>query len=79
MRTTLDIDDDVLQAAREYARRSKVSIGQALTQLARAGLNRPDRSARRRKPSALGITPFPSRGEVITNEHVNRLRDELGV
>jgi hypothetical protein len=79
MRTTLDIDDDVLQAAREYARRSKVSIGQALTQLARAGLSRPDRPARRRKPSPLGITPFPSRDEVITNEHVNRLRDELGV
>lgn len=79
MRTTLDIDDDVLQAAREYARRSKVSIGQALTQLARAGLNRPERTARRRKPSPLGITPFPSRDEVITNDHVNRLRDELGV
>ncbi len=78
-RTTLDIDDDVLQAAREYAHRSKISIGQALTQLARAGLNRPNPSARRRKPSPLGITPFLSRDEVITNEHENRPRDELGV
>jgi len=79
MRTTLDIDDDVLQAAKEHARQARISTGKALTQMARAGLNRSEVPTRRRKLSPLGIAPFPSRGEVITNDHVNRLRDKLGI
>ena len=79
MRTTLDIDDDVLLAAKERARKEKISTGAALTQMARAGLHRAHETARRGRKSPLGITPLPSRGEVITNEHVNRLRDELGI
>lgn len=79
MRTTLDIDDDVLLAAKERARKEKISTGAALTRLARAGLQRTTAQTRRGKKSPFGITPLPSRGEVITNEHVNRLRDELGI
>jgi hypothetical protein len=79
MRTTLDIDDDVLLAAKERARKEKISTGAALTQLARAGLNQPGRMLGRGRKSALGIAPLPGRGEVITNEHNNRLRDELDV
>lgn len=79
MRTTLDIDDDVLLAAKERARKEKISTGAALTQLARAGLNQPARTLARGRKSPLGIAPLPSRGEVITNEHINRLRDELDV
>ena len=79
VRTTLDIDDDVLAAAKERARKEKISTGAALTQLARAGLSRASSSARRGRKSPLGIVPLASRGEVITNEHVNRLRDESGV
>lgn len=79
MRTTLDIDDDVLLAAKEHARKECISTGRALTQLARAGLNRSTGGERRNKKSPFGITPLPSRGEIITNDHVNRLRDELGI
>jgi hypothetical protein len=79
MRTTLDIDDDVLLAAKERARKEKISTGAALTLLARAGLNPPARAPGRGRKSPLGITPLSSRGEVITNDHVNRLRDELDV
>lgn len=79
MRTTLDIDDDVLLAAKEHARKERISTGRALTQMARAGLNRSPGPARRGKKSPLGITPLRSRGEVITNEYVNQLRDELDV
>lgn len=78
MRTTLDIDDDVLLAAKERARKEKISTGAALTQMARAGLQQTT-TARRGKKSPFGITPLPSRGEIVTNEHVNRLRDKLGV
>ena len=79
MRTTLDIDDDVLLVARERARKYKISTGQALTGMAREGLNRSTVASRRGRKSPLGITPLPRNGEAITNDHVNRLRDELGV
>ena len=85
MRTTLDIDDDVLIAAKELARKDKVSAGQALSRLARAALGQA--AVRRRSSdaggatarSALGIEVLPRRDEIITNEHIDRLRDELGV
>ena len=38
MRTTVDIDDDILQAARSLARSRRVSLGRALLQMARKGL-----------------------------------------
>jgi hypothetical protein len=38
MRTTLEIDDDVLQAARSVAAAERKSIGKALSELARRGL-----------------------------------------
>lgn len=85
MRTTLDIDDDVLIAAKELAHKDKVSAGQALSRLARAALGQPSVEAipSRRggvtARSALGIEVLPRRDEIITNEHIDRLRDELGV
>ena len=41
MRTTLDIDDDILQAAKELARAEKKTAGQVLSELARKGLTQP--------------------------------------
>ena len=38
MRTTLDIDDDVMQASKEIARLKNQGIGRALSDLARRGL-----------------------------------------
>jgi hypothetical protein len=38
MRTTLDIDDGVLSAARAIARESGVSLGAAVSELAQRGL-----------------------------------------
>ncbi|MCC7077797.1 MAG: antitoxin [Acidimicrobiia bacterium] len=38
MRTTVDIDDDVLAAARTLAAERRVSIGTALSDLARQGM-----------------------------------------
>lgn len=84
MRTTLDIDDDVLIAAKELARKDKVSAGTALSRLARAALTQGPATAPASKrgrafKSPLGIGVLPKRDEIITNEHVNRLRDELGI
>lgn len=38
MRTTLDIEDDVLQAAKELARQEGGTAGQVISALARRGL-----------------------------------------
>jgi len=38
MRTTLDIDDDVLEAAKELGRRQRKTMGQVLSALARRAL-----------------------------------------
>lgn len=80
MRTTLDIDDDVLSAAKERAAREKISLGQALTGLARAGLagTGANRAGRGSKP--LGrLALLPRRKEIVTLEHVRTIADNEGV
>lgn len=77
MRTTLDIDDDELLAAKERTRRAKTSTGAALTRMVRDGLQRVAGTRRCGRTSPVGTTPLPSRGETITSEDVSRLRHEL--
>ena len=73
MRTTLDIDDDVLMAAKDLARQRDVPAGKVLSDLARKGLQR-GRATRARNKVPL----FPSRrgAPMVTMQLVNRLRDE---
>ncbi len=74
MRTTLDIDDDVLQAARELASNRSTTAGRVISDLARQALTR-KRAPRLRN----GIPLIPRRtrrGAHPTMELVNRLRDE---
>jgi hypothetical protein len=73
MRTTLDIDDDVLFAAKELAKRKGMSMGKALSDLARRALSRPAET-----PVRNGVPLFPRHPEagVVTLELVNQLRDE---
>jgi len=78
MRTTLDIDDDVLQAAKERARRENKTAGTVVSELLRQALTASPASAPgvREAPGVYGFVPFPSRGAVITNELIDRLREE---
>ena len=73
MRTTVDIDDDVLMAAKDIARQKGVSMGKVLSDLARQALTRETVTGTRN-----GIPLFPRRpdGAVVTLELVNQLRDE---
>jgi hypothetical protein len=77
MRITLGIDDDVLQAAKELARRERKTAGRVLSELARRGLVKDTLSA---KPAAkevfLGFRPFTHRGAIVTNETIDWLREE---
>jgi hypothetical protein len=80
MRTTLDIDDDVLMAAKERARREKKTAGQLISQLLREAMTRPATGTQVREPEAhYGFQPFGSRGTVVSDELVNRLREEEGI
>lgn len=77
MRTTLDIDEDVLRAAKELARREKKTAGQIISQLARRSLGAEPTPGAVREPRALhGFRPFPQRGRIVTNEAIDTLRDE---
>jgi hypothetical protein len=82
VRTTLDIDDDVLQAAKEIGQRERTTAGAVLSRLARAGLRLPSEVVRRDSTNTVrnGVPVFPARaGEIITLEHVQKLVDEEGI
>ncbi|MFT4103291.1 MAG: CopG family transcriptional regulator [Burkholderiaceae bacterium] len=55
MRTTLDIADDVLFAAKELARREKKSLGQVISELARRAFTLPAQDACSPPPGAKGV------------------------
>jgi len=85
MRTTLDIDDDLLAAAKELARREGRTAGAVVSTLLRRSLTGQGPSTVRSSPAhaarrVAGFEPFPARpGVVTTNDLVNALRDAEGV
>jgi hypothetical protein len=69
MRTTLDIADDVLQAAKERAKRERKTIGEMISELARRALTTPQEPLSVKQPKAVyGLKPFARRGGIVTNE-----------
>ena len=76
MRITASIDDDVLEAVRERARRTGRSIGQELTDLARAALTQSSGSAA--SAELHGFAPLPARGRPVTNAVIEALREDEG-
>ena len=79
MRTTIAIDDDVLLAAKHEATRRQVSLGEAASDLMRAGLKAG--GARQMKPAAtIGVFAIlPPRDEIVTAEQVRRLMEQEGI
>jgi hypothetical protein len=73
MRTTVDLEEDVLHAAKELAKQQGNTLGRVLSDLARQALTR-------RAPVSTkhGVPLFPVQPDagVVTSELVNRLRDE---
>jgi hypothetical protein len=77
MRTTLDIDDDILRAAKELARREKTTAGAVISALARRALVTPSVPVTAKEPATFyGFRPFPKRGGLVTNDHIDRLRED---
>ena len=82
MRTTIDIEDDILAVAKELAHSQHVSAGQIISKLAREALT--GRRQQELPGSAAagpvgGFRPFPARGTIVTNDQINDLRDQEGV
>jgi hypothetical protein len=73
MRTTLDVDEDVLMAVKSLASSRNTTAGKVLSELVRKALVSQGRSVKRN-----GFTLMPKRndGVIVTMELVNRLRDE---
>lgn len=76
MRTTIDIADDVLLAAKERARRENKTAGEVVSELLRQALTAPASTAGREPKSVYGFKPFPRRGGVVTNELIDQLRGD---
>lgn len=79
MRTTLDIADDVLRAVEDRARRQKRTVGDLLSELAREALTlraQKDPEKNSRPKSFHGFEPLPPRGAPVSNELIDRLREE---
>jgi len=83
MRTTLNLADDVLFAVKERARREKRSAGEVLSDLAREALTGRARAAGRggahevaEPESFYGFEPLPHRGPAVSNELIDRLRED---
>jgi hypothetical protein len=77
MRTTLDIANDVLQAAKELARRENKTTGEVISELARSALTAAPAPRTAKEPKAIyGLRPFPSRGGLVTNELIDKLRED---
>ncbi len=77
MRTTIDIEDDVLAATKELARLQNVSAGYIVSKLVREALAGHQQGRTGKKQTA-GFRPFPARGSLVTNEKINELRDQEG-
>ena len=79
MRTTLQLDDDVLAAARVLARQRRRSVGDVISDLARQALSgAADGGAQNvlEQRSGLPQLPVKASGGVVDLERVNQLRDE---
>lgn len=75
MRTTVDLDEDVLLAIKERARREKRTASQVLSELARTALTRQGNTTAV-GPERHGFRALPHRGPAVSNELIDRLRED---
>ena len=74
MRTTLDIDDDVLNATKELAALRKTTAGEVLSELARRALSRESEGSTVR--NGVPLLPPCEDSRPVSSEDVERLLDE---
>ncbi|MBN1959735.1 MAG: CopG family transcriptional regulator [Deltaproteobacteria bacterium] len=74
MRTTLDIDDDVLTVAKHIAQLKHKSTGTVVSELLRQCLLPTDNLENIR--NGVPIFPIKADAKLVTMDHINQLRDE---
>ncbi len=96
MRTTLDIADDMLFLAKDFARRDKKTLGEVVSELLRKAVQAPSQAApaqrqgkkksteteKQRRLREMGWVTLPHREDIfpqVTNDLVNRIREEEGI
>lgn len=76
MRITINLDEDVLLAAKDLARRNGTSVGAVISELARKGLDGDlCDGTDDEQDSFYGFCPLPKRGRPVTNDLIDRLRE----
>ena len=73
MRTTLSLEDDAMQAIKEYAEISHISLGKAASELIRRGVRYQIPIVKR---NGLAVFDPPGAFPTITSERVYQLLDE---
>lgn len=74
MKTTLEIEDDVLEVAKDLARHQCVSLGKVVSQLLRKSIQSSERGQTVR--NGLRIVHRSGNATPVTLEIVNQIRDE---
>jgi len=75
VRTTLNLDDDVLETAKAIAAMKRVSLGKVISDTMRDALGPVPELPRRRRNGIL-VLPVRSGAGVVTPEHIAALNDE---
>ena len=74
MRTTLEIDEDVLEAAKELAARQRKTAGKVISELARRGIQ--SHGGKRTKRVINGFEVLSADGRVVTPQLVQKILEE---
>ena len=74
MRTTLNINDDVLEQVKQYAAARSMPAGEAASYLLNQALNKPLGT---RFENGFEVFDVPDDSPIVTLEHTLRLEDEL--
>lgn len=79
MRTTLTLAEDAFLVAKHVAQSEKLSLGDAVSELVRAGARARAASSAAQAPLRGRFAMLPARDEVITVEQVRELMDREGI
>ena len=75
MRTTLTLDDDIFQIAKDYAESRSIGLGKAVSELVRRGSSLPMPT---RIVNGLHVFDPPPGSPIVTNKKVRDLQDSVG-
>ncbi len=73
MRTTLNLDDDVIQQVKQYAESRSVALGRAVSDLVRRGLTNPVRT---QVVNGVQVVVLPQNSPTVDSERVKRLLED---